>query len=95
MEIESPSPSGHLPAQFKNFSDDAGRIVRLPVKLSKKIALADWALNLFEFDRSYSERQVNEIIGEFVEDFALIRRMLVESGQLERDRYGYEYRRVA
>ena len=95
MDKESSSPTGHLPAQFKNFTDDASRIVRLPVKLSKKIALADWALTLFEFERVYSESQVNEIIGEFVEDFALIRRMLVESGQLERDRYGYEYRRVA
>lgn len=80
--------------QFKNHTDAAGRIVRLPVKLSKKIALADWALELFQAERAYNESEVNEIIGEFIEDFALIRRMLVDSGKLSRDAYGKEYRRV-
>ncbi len=42
----------------------------------------------------YAEKEVNEIFEAHVDDFALMRRMLVEAGDLERDRYGYEYRRV-
>jgi hypothetical protein len=63
--------------------------------LSKKIALSEWALTLFEENRTYFEPEVNEIIGEYILDFALIRRMLVEAGKLERDKYGKEYRKVS
>lgn len=83
-----------LPATFQNFKSKDGVIVRLPVKLSKKIALADWALTLFAEDVVYTEKQVNEIIGEYILDFALIRRMLVDSGKLQRDSYGKEYRKT-
>ena len=83
-----------LPAEFQNFTDKHGVIRRLPVKLSKKIELANWAAGLFEVGRVYTEREVNELIGTHIEDFALIRRMLVTSGQLVRDDYGREYRRV-
>ena len=84
-----------LPKEFANFADADGRITRLPVKLGKKVALARWAGDLFELERVYSEREVNEIIGEYIEDFALIRRMLVVAGTLSRDAYGREYRRTS
>ena len=84
-----------LPDQFKNFQSPDGIIRRLPVRLSKKIALSEWALTLFEENRTYSEPEVNEIIGEYILDFALIRRMLIEAGKLERDKYGKEYRKVS
>ena len=83
-----------IPAQFRTYVDGEGRIRRMPVKLSKKIELAEWLLTLVEPDRVYSEKELNELFEAHVDDFALMRRMLVESGQLERDRYGYEYRRV-
>jgi hypothetical protein len=69
-------------------------ITRLPAKFSKKVELADWALGLFEVGNIYSEQQVNEIIGQYIADFALIRRLLVDDGKLERDAYGREYRRI-
>ena len=84
-----------IPFKFRIFVSADGRIKRLPVKLGKKIELADWAYTLFEADRVYSEREVNDTIGEYIVDFALIRRMLVEAGKLERDKYGYEYRKVS
>ena len=84
-----------LPDRFRNYANDAGRISRLPVKLSKKVELAMWALELFEVGRVYTEPEVNEIIGEYIEDFALIRRLLVEDGKLQRDAYGREYSKVA
>lgn len=84
-----------LPVTFKGFQSPDGVIRRLPVKLSRKIALADWALTLFETGRTYTEPEVNQIIGEYILDFALIRRMLVQAGKLERDKYGREYRKVS
>lgn len=84
-----------LPSQFQTYADTDGVIKRLPVKLSKKVALANWALTLFEEGRVYSEREVNDTIGEYILDFALIRRMLVTSGHLNRDPYGREYRKVS
>ncbi len=84
-----------LPDCFRNYTDATGRITRLPVKLRKKVELAMWALELFEVGRVYSEPEVNEIIGEYIEDFALIRRLLVEDGKLQRDSYGREYSKVA
>jgi len=83
--MESSSSPTTLPAILKTYQAKDGVIRRLPVKLSKKIALADWALTLFEPGVIYSEKQVNEIIGEHILDCALIRRMLVDAGKLERD----------
>jgi hypothetical protein len=51
-------------------------------------------LTQLEPGRTYSEKELNEVFEAYVDDFALMRRMLVEAGELERDRYGYEYRRV-
>lgn len=84
-----------IPAQFRTFVDADGRIKRMPVKLSKKVALSNWMLTLLEPERVYSEPELNEIFEVYVDDFALMRRMLVEAGNLERDRYGYEYRVAA
>lgn len=83
-----------VPAQFRTFADFDGRIRRMPVKLSKKIELSNWLLTLVDADRVYTEMELNELFEAYVDDFALVRRLLVESGSLERDRYGYEYRRV-
>jgi hypothetical protein len=83
-----------IPSKFRGFVDSSGRISRLPVKWGKKAELADWLLEQLEPGRAYSEPELNEIFEEYVDDFALMRRLLVDSGKLERDRYGREYRRV-
>ena len=83
-----------IPAQFRTFVNADGRITRMPVKMSKKIELSRWLLTLLEPGRAYTEKELNEAFEPFVDDFARMRRMLVEAGELERDRYGYEYRRV-
>ncbi len=75
-----------LPASFRTFADSQGRITRLPVKLSKKRELSLWLATLLEPGRRYSEQEVSELFEEFVDDFALMRRMLVESGTIARER---------
>jgi hypothetical protein len=43
----------------------------------------------FEWDRRYSEKEVNEIIGRIHEDYATLRRELIDSRRLAREREIY------
>lgn len=83
-----------IPAEFKSFANADGRITRLPVKLSKKVALSQWLFTLLEDSKTYSEKELNDVFAQYVDDFALIRRMLVDAGWLERDAYGREYKKA-
>ncbi len=80
--------------EFNAFKNSEGRITRLPAKLGKKNRLSIALLEVFEFDVEYSEPELNEILKAYLDDFALVRRTLVDMGFLERDRYGKSYRRV-
>jgi hypothetical protein len=67
----------------------AGRLTEVPAKLSKRrIVLTRLAL---EFDAGvrYSEREVNETLKRFHDDYATLRRYLVDEGMLSRDRNEY------
>lgn len=56
--------------------------------------LVHLAQTLFEPDRSYSEREVNEALLTVHEDAAALRRHLVVAGLLTRPRDGSSYRRT-
>ena len=43
----------------------------------------------FEYDRIYSEREVNIIIADFYDDFCTIRRDMIGEGLMDRDTRGY------
>ena len=80
---------------FDAFKDSNGRITRLPAKLSRKNKLSIELLEAFEHGVTYTEPELNEILKAHLDDFALVRRTLVDMGLLERDAYGKQYRRVA
>jgi hypothetical protein len=66
-----------------------GRLTEMPAKLSKrKIVLTRLALE-FEAGVRYSEREVNERLKRFHDDYATLRRYLIDEGMLSRD--GGEY----
>ena len=48
-------------------------------------------LRSFAPDLRYSEKEVNEMLGRSYEDYALLRRLLVDYGFLDRKRDGSEY----
>jgi hypothetical protein len=83
-----------LLAGFSTFMDASGRITRLPAKLSKKNQLCLQLLQLFEFERTYSDAEVRDLLLRYVDDFAFVRRTLVDTGYMDRDRYCLEYRRI-
>ncbi len=73
-----------LPVNLKNFADCNGRVSRLPVKWAKKLELAEWLATQLEAGRRYTEVELNEVFEKYVDDFALMRRLLVDSNKLKR-----------
>jgi len=67
------------------------RLVHIPRKRSKLIVVLEWLVTLFEQDHVYTEREINEILKQRYEDYAGLRRDLVDMGYLRRDRSGSKY----
>lgn len=63
-------------------------------KEKKKIVILRRIIQEFEPGKTYSEREVNEILKEIYEDYATIRRYLVEYGYMTRTNDCREYRRL-
>lgn len=59
-----------------------------PSKRRSRAHLLLFLVNFFEPGRTYSEQEINEILGFLWSDFAFLRRELVEYGYLERDNTG-------
>ncbi|QCX14825.1 DUF2087 domain-containing protein [Enterococcus faecalis] len=49
--------------------------------------------NQFEFGKEYTEKEVNQRLREIYEDYALLRRYLVDYQYLERDKFGKIYQK--
>lgn len=60
------------------------KLTTFPAKEKKKIVILKKIAEQFEGDRRYSEKEVNGILKEIFEDFATIRRYLIEYGFMER-----------
>jgi predicted transcriptional regulator len=71
-----------------------GHLKEFPVQQKKMEAVLRYAVKLFEPDKRYTEKQVNEILSKMNEDTARLRRNLVESGLMNRQGGGGEYWRV-
>ena len=69
-----------------------GRLVELPRSPVRRRAVLTQIAQLFEEGRAYSEAQVNAILNEVHDDYAALRRYMVDFGILERDRRGMQYR---
>jgi hypothetical protein len=61
-----------------------GRLVSIPSGHAKRRVVLDHLAGLFEPGRYYPEAQVNEILGAYNDDYATLRRHLVDEGFLER-----------
>ena len=83
-------------SDIKRFLTDDGKVKVWPSKQAdKEIALA-YLVTKFEFDTTYHERQINEILKEWhtFSDWPLLRRELFERGYMSRNRSGTEYLRL-
>jgi hypothetical protein len=78
------------------FLDSSGNVKQWPKKLSDKRLVLAYLATKFEFERSYHEREVNEVLKQWhtFSDWPLLRRELFEQGFLDRNKSGTDYRRL-
>jgi DNA-binding transcriptional ArsR family regulator len=66
-----------------------GRLTSFPTGEARKLVILDHIAERFAADRVYTEREVNEILKQFADDYTTIRRALVDRAYLNRDRGVY------
>jgi hypothetical protein len=72
-----------------NFVDASGRLTSIPAQRKKQMAVLRWLVEEFQPGRRYTEAEVNRIIGRRHEDFATLRRLLVDEEFMQRRRGVY------
>nr|WP_238431602.1 DUF2087 domain-containing protein [Streptomyces cavernae] len=72
-----------------------GRLTSIPVRpVVRRELLVHLTGTLFDADRSYTEREINEAFRTVHDDTSALRRYCVETGLLIRERDGSSYRRA-
>ena len=66
-----------------------GKLKSIPAQRKKERIVWEVIADAFEYDRIYSEREVNIIIADFHADFCTIRRDMKGEGLMDRDKNGY------
>lgn len=66
-----------------------GRLVAMPAQRSKRLVVLEHFARVFEPGRYYTEREVSAILRAFHDDYAMLRRHLVDEGFLSRDASTY------
>lgn len=67
------------------------RIIKIPRAEKKKIVILQYLLQKFQQNKRYSEKEVNEIIKSMHEDYAALRRYLIQYGFMDREDNGSAY----
>jgi predicted transcriptional regulator len=75
----------------KNYSLPDGRLKQIPTKQKKFEAILRYVAPAFEPGQHYSEKQVNEILGQFNDDTAVLRRGLIDYQMMGRENDGTVY----
>lgn len=79
---------------IKDYSRRDGSLKTLPSQRKKLEAILRYVARSFELGKRYSEKRVNEILSQYHEDTATLRRELVGYGLMKREGGGGEYWRV-
>ncbi|MGE4571586.1 MAG: DUF2087 domain-containing protein [Candidatus Izemoplasmatales bacterium] len=66
-------------------------LIRFPKKLKQKYLCLLWIITLFDTNKAYSEKEVNQILEPVLDDYVMIRRYLVDYGLLKRELDGSKY----
>ncbi|WP_035292902.1 DUF2087 domain-containing protein [Clostridium sp. KNHs214] len=69
---------------IKIYMDESGAIKTFPAKEKKKLIILSEIVKNFSKGKKYSEKEINRILKRIYEDYATIRRSLIEYGFLER-----------
>lgn len=75
---------------IQNFTDQTGRLERLPAQRKKKLILLEHMLRGLEHGKSYDEKEINDYIQTYYDDYATVRREFVMAHFMYRDKGIYE-----
>ncbi len=79
---------------LKDYLNDDGTIAQLPTNRRKLDVILRYLAEQFEVGKTYTEKQVNQVIGALNEDISGLRRDLISVGLLGRERDGSAYWRI-
>ena len=79
---------------IRDYSKRDGSLKTLPSQRKKLEAILRHVVKAFDVDKRYSEKRVNEILSQYYDDTATLRRELVGFGLMKREGGGGEYWRV-
>lgn len=71
-----------------------GKLKSIPSQRKKERIVLEEIIKSFEFDKDYTEREVNIIIADFHDDFCTIRRDMISEGLLERENMVYRRKKI-
>ncbi|MED5017007.1 metalloregulator ArsR/SmtB family transcription factor [Paenibacillus chibensis] len=76
-EMAEPENAQTKSAVIRNFFAKDGRLRQIPAQYKKKLIALEHLVEQLEPGRKYSEKEINEFIKQFHEDFATIRREFI------------------
>jgi len=79
---------------LNDYLNEDGSIQQLPSQQRKLKVILEYIVERFDFGKTYSEKEVNAVIGSLHEDISGLRRDLITTGYLDRERDGSAYWRV-
>lgn len=74
----------------RNFITPEGRLKSIPAQLKKRLYVFNWMVRGLEVGRKYQEKEINEYISRYHDDFATIRREFIMHQYMYRDNGIYE-----
>ncbi len=86
-----PDADGNVRRVLAAYLNQDGTLSQIPLQPAKLRIILNYLINAFEAGRSYTEKEVNAILGRFNEDYIGLRRDLVDAGLLARERDGSRY----
>lgn len=75
---------------IKNFLTSEGKLKHVPVQLKKKLIIFEHLVSRLDKGRKYTEKEINEFIMNFHDDFATIRREFIMHQFMFRENQIYE-----
>jgi len=69
----------------KNFTNPDGTLKTIPGQRKKLLAILLYLLPEFESEKRYQEKEVNQILERFHEDYAQLRRDMIDTGLMKRE----------
>ena len=79
---------------LKAYLNADGTLKQIPMDKKKLLVILTFVVDVFEYDATYTEKEVNTILRRFNPDTAALRRYLVDHGFMARESDGSKYWRV-